>query len=38
LIKTLRIGFALIAVPVTGQVAAAAVFLYTADYNRYIAE
>ena len=35
MIKVLRIGFALIAVLVTGLVAAAAVFLYTADYNRY---
>jgi uncharacterized protein involved in outer membrane biogenesis len=35
LIKTLRIGFALIAVLVIGLVAAAAVFIYTADYNRH---
>jgi uncharacterized protein involved in outer membrane biogenesis len=33
--RTLRIGFAIIAVLLIGLFAAAAVFVYTADYNRY---
>ena len=33
--KTLRFGFALVAVIAIGLVAAVAVFVYTADYNRY---
>lgn len=35
MIKTLRIGFTVIAVLVIGLVVAAAVFVYTADYNRH---
>jgi uncharacterized protein involved in outer membrane biogenesis len=33
--RRLRLGFAIVAILIIGLVAAAAVFLYTADYNRY---
>ena len=35
MIRRLRRAFAIIAILVIGLVTAAAVFLYTADYNRY---